>query len=1320
MGEGGKQMKRSFALIAVVFIGLFFVCASVFSEGEKIRDNKEEELNINTQGLQFQAAVPNLNFGKFPLYFIANKGQVNKKAKFYAKASRYTLWLTGEGLVFDSTRQVEEGDTPRPFGPPLSRGETHHAPSGHPSQEGSNRLPHSPYPPKLERDVSRLMFLNTNKNPGIVPLKESRFKVNYFIGSDPSKWRCDIPTSQAVLYKELYKNIDLKVYGIEKQIEYDWMVKPGGNPGDISFEYKNVKNTRLDEEGNLLIETEFGELIHKKPVSYQVAKSRSQEVKKAIKETVDVTFKKIGENTFGFEVGEYDKNCELVIDPVVLVASTSIGGSDQDHGNGIAVDSSGFVYVAGYTQSTNFPTRHPYQQDQPNWDMFVTKLDNSLDPHPYYSTYIGGSSHDVGKSAVMDNNGFLYVTGYTLSTNFPTKDQYQTYPGGATNAFIVKIDTARSGTASLLYSTYLGGSRKDNGYAITVDNSECVYVTGETNSGNLPLRDQYQNFGGYYDAFVTKLDTTKQGGAGLIYSTYLGGGNVDAGYAIAVDDSGHVYVAGYTRSTTFPIRNQYQKDQPYSDAFVTKLDPTQSGASSLIYSTYFGGKEYDEANAIAVDNNGIAYVAGCKCWTSWYLYDCYEIFIIKINTTQSGTASLINSIYMSGHHYGLGITLDSSRNTYVTGWSSKYYDQLGGYLTKLDADFNPIYFTYFEHPCNGVVLDTSGYVYVAGGFTDVFVARLISDPIDLPTVTTAAASSVTETSAACGGNITDDGGVPVTARGVCWSTSKKPTISGNHTTDGNGTGTFTSALTGLTPNTTYYARAYAVNLAGTAYGNEVKFMTAVPIPPHIVLNRTRLNFGAVSGESRTGSQTFLIGNSGGSSLTWTVSPADTWIKASPLNGTGNMMVTVSVDAAGLAPGAYAGMITITDPNADNSPAEVEVYLDVKTKSQELPPFGTFETPLAGSLVYSSIPVTGWMLDDVEVSYVKIYRNPVQGQEKGLIYVGDGVFVEGARPDVEQTYPQYPYNYRAGWGYMMLTNFLPQQGNGTFVITAIAIDSSGNKVTLGEKTIICDNVNAVKPFGAIDTPTQGGDASGAGFINFGWALTPQPNTIPKDGSTIKVWVDGVPLAGNPVYNQYRKDVAALFPGYNNSDGAVGYYYLDTTLYANGVHTIAWSVTDNAGNTDGIGSRYFNIMNVNNPAAASVSGFNSGYSPQDTFSIEQLPTSASPVHLKKGYNVCNHQNPCYPDGDGVITIEIREGERIEIQNTSSDSSYYCGYMVVGHQLKPLPVGSFLDTRCGVFYWQVGVGFIGKYQLVFIEKNKNGEFKRKHLEVIIHSKY
>jgi hypothetical protein len=291
---------------------------------------------------------------------------------------------------------------------------------------------------------------------------------------------------------------------------------------------------------------------------------------------------------------------------------------------------------------------------------------------------------------------------------------------------------------------------------------------------------------------------------------------------------------------------------------------------------------------------------------------------------------------------------------------------------------------------------------------------------------------------------------------------------------------------------------------------------------------------------------------------------------------------------------------------------------------------------------------------------------------------------------------------------MLTNFLPNQGNGTFEIAAIGTDSSGNVVVLGSKTITCDNANAVKPFGAMDTPEQGGTASGTSYVNYGWALTPLPNAIPTDGSTINVWIDGTDF-GHPVYNIYRADIAALFPGYANSDGAVGYIYIDTTQYSDGVHSIAWSVKDDAGNKDGIGSRYFTIYNNTNTGTKSskTSRKNRSQKTVDNRFVED----PSPIMVKRGYNEDMKPREIYPD-KGIVTIEIKELERVEIHLDGKPDE---GYLVVNRQLRPLPIGSTFDPDKNIFYWQPGPGFIGNYRLVFIEDKE-----KKILNITISPKF
>ncbi len=267
--------------------------------------------------------------------------------------------------------------------------------------------------------------------------------------------------------------------------------------------------------------------------------------------------------------------------------------------------------------------------------------------------------------------------------------------------------------------------------------------------------------------------------------------------------------------------------------------------------------------------------------------------------------------------------------------------------------------------------------------------------------------------------------------------------------------------------------------------------------------------------------------------------------------------------------------------SDNVTEYEGVYVDNVAihKSPTQAPVGSFDSPTTGSTgITGAIPVTGWAVDDTEVTKLEIYRDALTGEAvapNGKVYIGDATFVPGARPDVDNAYPTYPFSYKAGWGYMLLTNFLAG-GNGTFTLWSYAKDGDGQTTTLGSKVITVTNATATKPFGTIDTPGQGGTVSGS-FVNFGWALTPQPAAIPTDGSTITVYVDGAPLSGHPTYNQFRSDIASLFPGYANTNGAIGFYTIDTTTLTNGIHTISWLVIDNQARSDGIGSRYFWVQN-----------------------------------------------------------------------------------------------------------------------------------------------
>jgi Viral BACON domain len=488
-------------------------------------------------------------------------------------------------------------------------------------------------------------------------------------------------------------------------------------------------------------------------------------------------------------------------------------------------------------------------------------------------------------------------------------------------------------------------------------------------------------------------------------------------------------------------------------------------------------------------------------------------------------------------------------------------------------------------------------------------------------------------------------------------------------------------------------------------------------PPEIELDRNKLIFGAIRNGATPNAQIVTLTNAGGNTLNWTAASNASWLTVSPASGSGDAELAISANQSGLASGDYSGTITISDAKASNSPQSIDVSLKVINSSQDQKPFGTFATPEDGATIRSSVAVTGWALDDVELESVKLYRE-ING---GLSYIGEAVFVEGARPDVEDAYPSHPQNTRAGWGYMLLTNFLP---DGVTVLTVIAKDSTGYEVVLGSKTVTIDNENATKPFGAIDSPGQGGEASGKVYRNNGWALTPNPNMVPKDGSTIQVYVDGI-FQGTAIYDLYRSDIAEAFPNYINSQGAWAYLDLNTTGFKNGIHTIEWLVTDNANNKDGIGSRFFTIKNLgarsagsaitpSKPAPFRPYGLSRSRLSKDFNLIVQ--DFSSPIKMSTGYDQDSGKE-IFPAADGKINLTCKPLERIKItiDDNPQPGKYYSGYMKVGDQLRRLPIGSTIDHKAGVFYWQMGPGFIGQYQLVFFV-TENGMTRKKEMNVNI----
>ncbi len=461
-----------------------------------------------------------------------------------------------------------------------------------------------------------------------------------------------------------------------------------------------------------------------------------------------------------------------------------------------------------------------------------------------------------------------------------------------------------------------------------------------------------------------------------------------------------------------------------------------------------------------------------------------------------------------------------------------------------------------------------------------------------------------------------------------------------------------------------------VNVSGGGSASASTSDSTTIATPSLSVSHSSLNFASLNGIA-TSPQTVAVNFPGSGGVAWTATSSQPNIVVLQGSGSGNGSFQVS------ASNGPSGIVTVTAPTAIGSPKQIQVNISTRSLSN---PFGSFDTPADNtSGVAGALPVTGWALDAIEVVKVDIWREPVGNEPAGvLIFIGDSFFVEGARPDVEALNPNLPFNYRAGWGYQMLTNFLPN-GNGTFKLHAIAHNKAGNSADLGTKTISVDNVHASKPFGTIDTPGQGGTISGSDSVNFGWALTPQPGMIPIDGSSITVVIDGV-VVGHATYNQLRLDIASLFPGYKNSNGAVGFFHINTPTLTNGVHTISWNVFDDLQRGEGLGSRYFSVLNA---------GSSGGLAAMED-AIDQ-PAANQDARIHHGLHLNRRLEPIAPDSDGAYAVTMEEVGHIELHLGATS-----GTLVVAGEVHALPIGSTLMG--GVFYWQPGPGFLGDYTLKF----------------------
>ncbi|MFN3480726.1 MAG: SBBP repeat-containing protein, partial [Thermodesulfovibrionales bacterium] len=511
-------------MVALVWAGTFAMAWA--GTGETISEEKKKEVSKSLRNL----SIP----------FVENKGQYDEKVSYAAKTFGGTLFVTKDGGLVYSLPKVEKE----------KKGNAEKAGVIHES-------------PRVEGGVVIRERLIGAEVKGIEGVDQAETKVSYFRGSDTKNWQSGVTTYNKVSLGEAYKGINVELKAGGSNVEKLFYVSPGADPSEIKIGAEGAEGIRLNDAGELVLETALGEVRFTRPVAYQVIDGRRIEVEAGYR-----VERKEGKLVYAFDVGDYDRTKELVIDP--LLASTFLGGSDYDYAYSIALDSTGNVYVSGITYSSDFPTTSgAYDTSYNGGDVFVSKLDSDL-TQLLASTFLGGSSDDYAFAIALDSTGNVYVTGMTGSSNFPTTSgAYDESHNGNWDVFVSKLS---SDLTTLSASTFLGGSSDESGYSIALDSTGNVYVTGMTGSSNFPTTsgayDTSHN--GSNDVFVSKLDKDL---TQLLASTFLGGSSDESGYSIALDSTGNVYVSGNTYSSDFPTTSgAYDTSHNGgSDVFVSKL-----------------------------------------------------------------------------------------------------------------------------------------------------------------------------------------------------------------------------------------------------------------------------------------------------------------------------------------------------------------------------------------------------------------------------------------------------------------------------------------------------------------------------------------------------------------------------------------------------------------------------------------------------------------------------------------------------------------------------------------------------------------------------
>ena len=706
------------------FVLLILLCVFLTNiENARARDSKASVVAPGKTGTLNKEAIM-AKAASIAVPFVKNVGQFNAEVKYAVDLFAGRFFLTGKELVYSLRKRGEAKIAQPGKGGIEVKAKKHNAPDqGIAFREFF-----------VDKKGAKINFKSAGE-------QKAKTVVSYFKGKDAGKWRSGVASYQSVSLGEVYPGVEVKLKASGKNVEKIFYVSPQSNVDDIKIGVSGVAGLKIAKDGRLMFKNALGELAMRTPIAWQEIGAQRHDIK--------VGYRLLGDHLYGFAVMEvYNRNYPLIIDPELdlLLASTYLGGDRVEEGNSLALDSTGNVYLTGSTGSSDFPTTSgvydlTYNDNGGDHDVFVSKLNSSLTTL-LASTYLGGSYEDKGNSLALDNSGNVYLTGVTISNDFPTTPGVcERNHNGHYDAFVSKLNIDLT---ELIASTYLGGSNEDRSEFLALDRAGAVYLTGLTYSMDFPTTlgsyDRSYNGSSYAgDVFVSKLNENLNI---LLASTFLGGKYDDEGSSLALDRSGNVYVTGNTLSTDFPTTPEaydriYKGGLYAGDVFVSKLN---ENLNILLASTFLGGKYDDEGSSLALDRSGNVYVTGNTSSDDFPITpgayerrnNGFDIFVSKLN---SSLTTMLASTFLGGTSYneGSSLALDSLDNVYLTGWTYSLdfpttpgaYDRSfnGGlsdvFVSKLNSDLTTLLASTFlggskREEGYSLALDSAGNVYLTG------------------------------------------------------------------------------------------------------------------------------------------------------------------------------------------------------------------------------------------------------------------------------------------------------------------------------------------------------------------------------------------------------------------------------------------------------------------------------------------------------------------------------------------------------------------------------------------------------------------------------